>query len=353
MTAPFRVVLLATVASALLFPFSGEASVQDTSRVPLPPSAPGRLVDIGGWRLHLNCVGETKPGQPTIVLEAGAGDLSVTWALVQPKVATFARVCSYDRAGSGWSDLGPSPRTMRQIVYELHTVLNRGGIAPPYLLVGHSLGGFLARLFTSTYPAEVAGVVLVDASHEDDLVFFINERQIPQMQRWWESATGKPVPPVKTSEPMHEAEVPVNLQEQIQASIQQNVPRVNNPPFDKLPVSSQQARTWAFSQLKSYLPGNSEFNGDEVAAIRTDRQKAEHPLGDRPLIVLTRGLPVNNGPQAAQREEERRAHQADLVALSRNGKQVVAEGSRHEIQLDAPDAVVQAIRDVLDVTAKR
>ena len=91
---------------------------------------PGRLVDVGGWQLHLNCEGASKPGEPTVVLEAGGGDFSVTWALVQPMVATFARVCSYDRSGSGWSDLGPNPRTMRQMVYELHALLNRAGVSP-------------------------------------------------------------------------------------------------------------------------------------------------------------------------------------------------------------------------------
>src|SRR5438105_1490520 len=90
---------------------------------PFPP--PGRLVDVGGWRLHLNCTGTPDKSQPTVVLEAGIGDFSVEWSLVQPDVARFARVCSYDRAGDGWSDLGPHPRTMHQIVYELHTLLDK------------------------------------------------------------------------------------------------------------------------------------------------------------------------------------------------------------------------------------
>src|SRR6266702_6080953 len=132
---------------------------------PLPP--PGQLIDLGGWRLHLNCLGKAAASQPTVILEAGAGDFSVDWSLVQPGIARFARVCSYDRAGSGWSDLGPRPRTLHQIVWELHTLLDKAGVKPPFVLVGHSYGGWLVRLYASTYPADVAGngagMVLVEA----------------------------------------------------------------------------------------------------------------------------------------------------------------------------------------------
>src|SRR5260370_233845 len=102
----------------------------ESTQPPFPP--PGGLVDVGGWRLHLNCTGESRTSQPTVILEAGLGDFSVEWSLVQPGVAKFARVCSYDRAGDGWSDLGPHPRTMHQIVYELHTLLANAGVKPPF-----------------------------------------------------------------------------------------------------------------------------------------------------------------------------------------------------------------------------
>src|SRR6478672_11580332 len=99
---------------------------------PPPFTPPGKLVDVGGWKLHLNCSGEVTPSRPTVILEAGVGDFSVEWSLVQPAVARLARVCSYDRAGDGWSEMGPYPRTFRQIVYELHTLLDRAGERPPY-----------------------------------------------------------------------------------------------------------------------------------------------------------------------------------------------------------------------------
>jgi pimeloyl-ACP methyl ester carboxylesterase len=154
------------VVFALLFLCTAAVGAQDTTTSPpLPP--PGRLIDLGGWRLHLNCTGEARASQPTVILEAGAGDFSVDWSLVQPGVARFARVCSYDRAGSGWSDLGPRPRTMHQIVSELHALLEKAGKRPPYVLVGHSYGGWLVRLYQSTYPSEVAGMVLVESGADD------------------------------------------------------------------------------------------------------------------------------------------------------------------------------------------
>ena len=119
-----RQALVPTLAAALacVTTVSAAQSTPDTA----PPYAPpGRLIDVGGWRLHLNCTGKTDPSQPTVILESGLGDFSVEWSLVQPGVARFGRVCSYDRAGDGWSDLGPYPRTMHQIVYELHTLLGR------------------------------------------------------------------------------------------------------------------------------------------------------------------------------------------------------------------------------------
>src|SRR5262245_46419499 len=122
------------------------AGVAQEPRKSAPPPAPGKLVDVGGWRLHLNCTGKRKRNAPPVVFESGSGDFSFDWTLVQTKVARVARVCSYDRAGRAWSDLGPRHRTLRQVVYELHTVLQRAGEEGPDVLVGQSLGGMLARV---------------------------------------------------------------------------------------------------------------------------------------------------------------------------------------------------------------
>src|SRR5919112_2869137 len=138
-----------------------------------PP--PGRLVDIGGYRLHLWCTGN---GAPAVILDTGLGGSSADWGFVQPEVARFTRVCSYDRAGMGYSDRGPSPRTARRIASELAELLRRSGNAGPVVLVGASIAGFDVRLFASDHPDRVAGLVLVDASHEDQA------HEVPGMARF-------------------------------------------------------------------------------------------------------------------------------------------------------------------------
>lgn len=126
--------------------------------------AAARWIDVGGHMLNLHCSGR---GQPTVILDAGAGDSHGVWSEVQPAVARFTRVCSYDRAGLGRSEPGPLPRTSRRIVEELHTLLDRARIDLPVVLVGHSFGGMNARLFARVYPNDASGLVLVDATHEN------------------------------------------------------------------------------------------------------------------------------------------------------------------------------------------
>jgi pimeloyl-ACP methyl ester carboxylesterase len=128
-----------------------------------PP--PGRLVRVDGHRLHLETAGE---GTPAVVLDSGLPGTVLSWKFVQSEVARLTRVCSYDRAGLGWSDAGPMPRTSRQIVEELRTLLRNAGIPGPYVLVGHSFGSFTARLYAGLYPDEVAGGVIVDPIHTNE-----------------------------------------------------------------------------------------------------------------------------------------------------------------------------------------
>ena len=145
-----------------------------------PP--PGRLVDVGGHRLHIWCTGA---GTPSVILETGLGGSSADWGFVQPEVSRFTQVCSYDRAGMGYSDPGPSPRTTRRIARELAQLLDRSGISGPAVLVGASIGGLTARVFASEYGERVAGLVLVDASHEDqDHDIPRIARLCPFSQRW-------------------------------------------------------------------------------------------------------------------------------------------------------------------------
>src|SRR5215203_6038857 len=128
-----------------------------------PP--PGEMVDVGGYSLHINCVGH---GSPTVLLDAGSGGFSAQWVRVQREVSDTTRVCAYDRAGMGWSEMGPEPRDARQISGELHALLSKAGVEGPYVLVGHSFGGMYMQTYAARYPDEVAGVALVDSSTEPD-----------------------------------------------------------------------------------------------------------------------------------------------------------------------------------------
>src|SRR5579862_6318024 len=126
--------------------------------------APGHLVKVDGKRMHIDCTGE---GSPAVILESGLGETYVSWRKVQPQIAKFTLVCSYDRAGLGYSDSTSGPRTSQVMAEQLHALLQAARIEPPYVLVGHSMGGFNVRLFASLYRDEVAGIVLVDSSHPD------------------------------------------------------------------------------------------------------------------------------------------------------------------------------------------
>src|SRR5215212_7811162 len=139
-----------------------EAAATERDRHAYPP--PGRMVDVGGRRLHIACSGE---GSPTVVFESGLANMSADWGNVLPQVAATTRACAYDRGGIAWSDDGPLPRDPRQIATELHMLLEKAGVDGPYVLAGQSFGGLYARMFADRYPDEVAGMVLVDASHPD------------------------------------------------------------------------------------------------------------------------------------------------------------------------------------------
>src|SRR5919109_553973 len=138
--------------------------ITDTRAAQLKAShpAPGRLIDIGGYRLHIYCEGN---GEPTAIMEAGLGNPGLAWTFVQPEIADGTRICVYDRAGLGWSDPSPRERTANVMVDELHSLLTQAGIEGPYVLVGHSFGGLLMRLYAHMYPEDVIGLVLVDSYH--------------------------------------------------------------------------------------------------------------------------------------------------------------------------------------------
>ena len=310
----------------------------------IPPAAPGQLIDIGGYRLHLISNGK---GRPAVVLIAGAGDFSFDWSLVQPQVAKFTRVCAYDRAGEAWSDPGPMPRTMRQEAYELHLLLDKAGIEGPYVLVGHSLGGLIARVFAGRYPKEVAGMVLVSATDPDTTLDYRGK-----LVRMRELAQGRPVPSEQTmmTSPPHPASAAeIQRFEEFQKSF--GAPKIR-PPFDRLPVPVQVLDLWARSRPPRAAMGE-DFWPEELQQLYEDARQHAHPRGDIPLIVLApakeEALPPDKTPEEWRRlGEEKRQQRIAQAALSKNGMVIFDKMSGHHIQLDNPELVIQAIRKVVE-----
>jgi pimeloyl-ACP methyl ester carboxylesterase len=292
------------------------ASRADARRFP----EPGRLVDVGGFRLKLNCTGA---GSPTVVLESGLGDVSVEWQAVQSGVAKFTRVCSYDRAGYGGSDAGPMPRTSQQIAGELHALLKNAGEKPPFILVGHSFGGYNVRVFNGRFPDEVAGMVLVDTVQEDQY---------------------KLLPPVWNR-------VGSDLRAHYRSQARWAPVRVN--------LGIERARLQARGKAEnSYLYLQSKYlaaRSDEIehVQISAEQARAAGTLGDKPLVVLTAGKKPAAGTLGLTEQDwdEYQRVWADelqlrLARLSSRGKREVVEGSGHNIPSERPDAIVNAVREI-------
>jgi len=295
----------------------------------------GQLVDAGGHLQYVHCTGQ---GSPTVILENGGGVVSYTWEPVQTEVAKFAKVCSYDRAGYGLSESGPQPRTARQIAVELHTLLHNADISGPYVLVGHSIGGLYIRMFTELYPDEVAGLVFVDSSSEDQ-----NDRMPAEM---------KPI---------------VEKQKKLLSllGIGSNIGVVRLFTW----LSPQKPPEWANAMpdafraqtLHSRMRAPVESAVSELSAFEESGQQVRgcRPLGDRPVIVLTEGKPVeaSDGPPGVPLEliqqymkTWREELQPALARLSTRGEQRILARSSHMIPMEEPAAVVTAIRDVIDRT---
>jgi pimeloyl-ACP methyl ester carboxylesterase len=233
-------------------------------------------------------------------------------------------------------------------VYELHTLLAKAGERPPYVLVGHSYGGWPVRLYQSTYASEVAGMVLVEAGADNPW------RMMPdgKLVRSSELATGRPIPPVNTSRPLRVSDIPAAALAQMRVGLDEASRTANDPPRDRLPADAQRMRTWALGEIGHVAAGVNPFEHEELAALRAARTGTEYPLGELPLVVITRGVPDENGPNAAALEDEHRKEHAALAALSRRGKLIVATRSGHHVQLQEPDLVVTTIQQIVAATAK-
>ena len=287
--------------------------------------APGQLVDVGGHRLHLWCTGA---GSPVVVLEAGGGGMVLEWSRVQPEIAKTTRVCSYDRAGFGWSELGPNPRSAVQIVRELHTVLQTAQVPVPYVLTGHSAGGLFVRLYASTYPTDVVGMVLVDSTHED-----FQQRMPPEAG----ASGGKPLL-------LH---LVLNLNKLVTVV---GYARLTAAPLRAQGLSPETIRLAEKIRLRTAVPFADAAESLALDESMTQVREVRRIL-DVPLVVVTRGR--YDGLQRLPKDTQERIKrawqdmQADLVRLSPQGTQVVAVNSEHYVHLQQPDTVIDAIRTVV------
>jgi len=314
----FTIVILCCFSLALLN-VAASQTARGTQQVP-PPL--GKLVDVGGYRVHLYCEGT---GSPAVVI-LGAG-YSFDWGLVQPKIAAITQVCAYDHSGSAWSDEGPKDSCALR-VQEVHAVLKNARIAGPFVLVGHSLGGVIARLYAAQFPDEVAGVVFVDHA------FAMINRRPPSGTPGTTATTPPPMPPPPAS-----------------ASVGKiGMGMTDDPNFSKLPTRDIDLHRWWDSQAQGAPPSMADLDMllDCIAEADASIKDQTQALGDKPLVDVTAGNLPPVPPAMAEKQASKYAElQTKLLALSSNSKQLTAENSGHFITIDRPDVVIDAIEQVV------
>lgn len=269
----------------------------------------GAMIDVGGYILHINCSGH---GTPTVILDAFLGGSSLDWTLVQPLIAQFTRVCSYDRAGLGWSQESPRARNSKNIAIELHTLLHNAGIMGPYILVGHSSGGINMRFFANMYPDEVAGIILVDSSHEDQL------EKLP-------------------TEPQTEDSVDFD---QI---VEQRV--------KKFPETIKSM----YVTMQNSIPSKQATKQENMCFAQNlkELKNIDKGLSNKPLIVISAGKALTteecglNQKYLDELAIEWRKLQNDLVSKSKYSKHLIAHHSSHMIPHKQPEIIIQAVKEMI------
>ena len=306
----------------------------------------GRSFYVGKTKLNLDCEGDRgHAGIPTVILDSGLGVPALGWIRVQPQVASFARVCSYDRAGYGWSDEGSEPRTSLEIAKELRALLDSAGERGPYVVVGHSFGGFNMRVFTSLFPAEVAGGILVEGSQEDEdqsmsqlLPPSVIERETKN--DLWNDRVSRFLRPVRIRFGIERLQIVTGWGASSYGMLQS---------ARSLPKEVREELFYLRQQGKFQRAVEAETTAwaDSIAEIR----KAGN-FGSRPLIVLTADNPLDADPILTQEQMQKLKNvwihvlQVREAHLSTRGKQIIVSNSTHMVPFDRPDAVVSAIHEV-------
>jgi pimeloyl-ACP methyl ester carboxylesterase len=304
------IVVLAAVGSI----YQALATRSDQQNYP----APGQLIDIDGYRLHLLCMGDNNEGRPTVILEQAWGGISTGWVRVQPIVAQTTRVCSYDRAGMGWSDPSPEPRDAEHIATELHSLLHKATVPAPYVLVGTSFGGLYVRMYADKYPEEVTGMVLLDSSHP------------AQLKTLYESFAG-----IYTVAPWLARIGVIRVMGLFQ-------------PDSGLPTPQNEALKASFAATKDWDAQSAEFL---ASAVNGDQLRNLKSLDDMPLFVLTA---TEHGSPPDQ-EKQWQEWQNDLASLSNNSVHQVANGADHTSFWRDPEIAELSVTAILQVveTARR
>lgn len=301
-------------------------SRNDAARFPMP----GRLVDIGGYKLHLHCTGQ---GSPTVILDTGLGSPATSWVLVQREISKLTRVCNYDRAGYGFSDFGPLPRTSEKIADELHSLLGNASEMGPYILVGHSFGGLNVRNFEHKYPSNVAGLILVDAASEESL------NSTLWMSVW---------------QPYKKASSVTREFARLVARL--GIGRLFSPDiFSDTSFSSeeQSAINSSLFSTKLMLTTIDEFQA--FVQSLDEAKKSCGPIGNKPLMVIEAGKRKNTDffpflkteEEAQTMKQEWNSYQRNLAKLSLRSTHLIAKDSAHRIPYEQPDIIIDAIKEMI------
>jgi pimeloyl-ACP methyl ester carboxylesterase len=307
---------LVACSGALVAGLVYEARSRRQERLRFPP--PGRLIEVGGRRLHIFSQGEG----PTVVIEQGAGSPSCAWLPLAEELARSARVCLYDRAGYQWSDAAQEQRSLIDRVRDLHELLGKAGLAAPYVLVGHSYGGFLIRLFAEEYPESVAGLVLVDVPHEEGYFH-------PEVLSLYSKMTWA----LRAMAMLARVGVPRLLV------------RLLSKPDPSLPAALSEQLNDAMVRSEYFSAAVDDVASLERAAPSLTKPDAFRALGDLPLAVVTHGKPFP-GPFAVL-EKSWGPGQAKLAALSTDSVHLVADRANHMVHHDQPEVVIEAILGVV------